>query len=369
MAASGSFGGNRNPMRSILTLSSFVLLTPAFAQITIGTADMPSAGDTMRYRNTVAGGVDLGLTGADVVWDFSDLSPDLPGADTAVAVSSTPFAYQLFFNNPILYPQHQANFAMKGQDFSFQTFLTVSNLNDYYKKDATGYRNVGFGANINGLPSSTRRVPVDYIHRFPMNFGDEDSSFSSFSLSVPTLFSFMQDQLRINNVDGWGTIYLPADTFQVLRVRSVLQRSDSIYVNQFGQGFRINEPETVEYKWIAQGMDAPVLTVTTLSGQATTARFYYDPEEINTSVARINANNQFAVYPNPANATVNVSVPAGVNGVLEVLDATGRVVLAGPPVRGGATVQMDLGNLGNGSYTVRMGGSTSAWSTRLQVQH
>ncbi|MFN6179021.1 MAG: T9SS type A sorting domain-containing protein [Flavobacteriales bacterium] len=356
-------------MRSILTLGSLLLLAPSFAQITIGAADMPSAGDTMRYRNTAAAGIDVDLTGADVIWDFSDLSPDLEGADTAVAVTSTPFAYQLFFNNPILYPQHQANFAMKGQDFSFQTFLTVSNLYDYYKKDATGYRNVGFGANINGLPSSTRRVPVDFIHRFPMNFGDQDSSFSSFTLTVPTLFSFSQDQLRINTVDGWGTIYLPADTFQVLRVRSVLQRSDSIYVNQFGQGFRIDEPETVEYKWIAQGMDVPVLIVTTLGGQATTARFYYDPEGVGTSVSQIAGTVQLAVYPNPANGLVTVDVPTGVQGVLELVDATGRVVLAGPQVLGGTTAQMDLSGLANGSYTLRMAGSATAWSTRVHVQH
>lgn len=84
-----------------------------------------------------------------------------------------------------------------------------------------------------------------------------DTSFSEFTLSVPTLFSFTQRQWRYNEVDGWGTLYLPADTFEVLRVKSTLERTDSAYVEQFGQGFTFPEPETIEYKWIAQGMDLP----------------------------------------------------------------------------------------------------------------
>lgn len=355
-------------MRHTLTLLSLAVLATTQGQITIGPADMPSAGDTMRYRTTVATGVDLDLTGPNVIWDFSALTPDAPGADTAVSVSSTPFAYQLFFNNPFLYPQHDADFAMKGQDFGFQTFLTVSNLYDYYKKDATGYRNVGFGANINGLPSSTRRVPVDYIHRFPLEFGDEDSSFSNFSLSVPTLFSFEQDQWRYNTVDGWGTLYLPADTFQVLRVRSVLQRSDTIYVNQFGFGFRVDEPETVEYRYIAQGMDAPVLLVTTLAGQPTTARFYYDPEEITTGVGQLATATAPVLYPNPAETSFRLQLPADHAGVLDLLDASGRVVRGGLVVRAGGSVNVPVQDLAAGVYTARLTGARP-WTGQVVVRH
>ena len=64
------------------------------------------------------------------------------------------------------------------------------------------------------------------------------------------MFSFSQDQVRNNVVDGWGTLYLPADTFQVLRVKSTLQRSDSIYIEQFSFGFRLPEPETIGHTQI-----------------------------------------------------------------------------------------------------------------------
>ncbi len=352
-------------MRFTLTLLVPLIAAPLAAQITIGPSDMPSAGDTMRYRNTDATEVSVEVTGPDMLWDYSFLLPGDEGADTAVSVSSTPLLYQFYFNNALLYPAYDADLALRGPAFGFQQ-LTVSNVFEYYKRDASGYRNVGFGANVNGIPTSVRRTPVDHIHRFPLEFGDEDSSFSSFSLNVPTLFSFTQDQLRINTVDGWGTLYLPADTFEVLRVRSVLQRTDSVYIEQFGQGLSFPEPETVEYKWIAQGMDVPVLQVTTIAGQVTSGRFFYQPEDFTTGIATASAGTP-ALFPNPANNTAWLSLPAGMSGRALVLDAAGRVALPEQVVAESATLRLDLSTLAPGSYLVQVLGD-APWTGRLVVR-
>jgi hypothetical protein len=352
-------------MRFTLTLLVPLIAAPLAAQIIIGPADMPSAGDTMRYRNTDATEVSVEVTGPDMLWDYSFLLPGDEGADTAVSVSSTPLLYQFYFNNALLYPAYDADLALRGPAFGFQQ-LTVSNVFEYYKRDATGYRNVGFGANVNGIPTSVRRIPVDHIHRFPLAFGDEDSSFSSFSLNVPALFSFTQDQLRINTVDGWGTLYLPADTFEVLRVRSVLQRTDSVYIEQFGQGLSFPEPETVEYKWIAQGMDIPVLQVTTTSGQVTSGRFFYQPEEFSAGIVAVSASTP-ALFPNPANNTAWLSLPAGMSGRVLVLDASGRVALPEQAVSASATLRLDLSTLAPGSYLVQVLGD-APWTGRLVVR-
>lgn len=326
---------------------------------------MPSAGDTVRLYTTAAIGLDPAPTGAGFTWDFSGLSPDVEVADTCVTVASTPLLYQLFFNNPFQYPASQANYAVRGQDFSFQV-LSVTNVYDYFKKDATGFRNVGFGANVNGVPTSTRRTPPDWIHRFPMNYGDMDTSASSFTLTIPTLFSFTQDQVRYNYVDGWGTLYLPADTFQVLRVRSTLQRTDSAYVEQFGQGFTFPEPETVEYKWIAQGMDLPVLTITTVAGQATAARFHYSPDQVVLGMTQREPTG-LAIWPNPAEGTAWVRMPEGSWQRLEVRDAHGRLVLEGPANGVGAHA-IDLAGIAPGPYTVTVLGEEGRAVARLLVR-
>ncbi|MBS1546563.1 MAG: hypothetical protein JST38_21550 [Bacteroidetes bacterium] len=320
----------------------------ANAQISIGPADMPSPGDTVRFRNTNTT-ADMADTGAGHTWDFSDLQPAAEGADTAVTVGSTPFLYQFFFNNALLYPENKADLAMRGADMGMQG-VQISDVFNYFKSNSAGYRDVGFGANINGLPTSVQRTPVDWIYRFPMDFGNTDSSASHFEISVPTLGFYGQDQMRRNEVDGWGTLILPADTFQVLRVKSRLQRTDTIYVDQLGFGISVPEPETIEYKWLAQGMDEPVLQVTTVGGINTLVRFYYHPEDISTAVPESPARAAFRVWPNPAGSMLYVEgkAPAG----LELLAADGRVVCTVAPTSA-LYHHIDLEGVAPGPYLLR----------------
>lgn len=336
------------------------------AQITIGPADMPSAGDTVRYRTTAAIGIDPVPTEAGYIWDFSMLSPDLEGADTCVTVGSTPLLYQFYFNNPFLYPAHRADYAVRGQGFNFQA-LTVSDVYDYFKRDADGFDNVGFGANVNGVPASVRRIPVDHVHVFPMNYGDMDTSYSEFTLNVPSLFSFTQQQTRYNEVDGWGTLYLPTDTFEVLRVKSTLVREDSIFISQFGQGLSFPEPETVEYKWVAQGMDEPVLQLTTIGGQPTTARFYYEFNDISTSLT-VHGATRVGVFPNPADEEVRIQGLE--NGdLVTVRNSTGAEVANARVADASGTVRIDTDRLVPGAYVATCVGAGAARTFRFVVRH
>ena len=352
-------------MRNTLLLTALLLSIVASAQITIGEADMPSAGDTIRLRTGDGSGIAFDQTGPDHVWDFGDMLPQAVVADTAVTVGSTPFLYQFFFNNGILYPAYVADYAVKGINIGFQQ-VSLSDVYDYFRADPDGFRNVGFGANVNGLPTSVRRQPVDVIHQFPMNYGDEDSTASAFNVSIPTLAYFGQDQMRHNYVDGWGTLYLPADTFEVLRVRSVLARTDTVFVEQFGIGFRLPEPETVEYKWIAQGMDLPVLQVTTVGGAVTTTRFHYSLEDITTAVANESAIGSPEVFPNPANGYAMVRLTKSSGGAIYLLDATGREVLRVSGNGNGTLQRLDLTGLSAGTYNVRLVGLPE-WSTKLVI--
>lgn len=321
------------------------LASAAMAQITITSADMPMAGDTVRFRNS-ATTADMADTGPGHQWDFSGLQPLAEGADTAVTVGSTPLLYQFFFNNALLYPQHKADFAMRGPAIGAQG-VTVEDLYDYFKSNSAGFRNVGFGATINGLPTSVQRDPVDWIYRFPLNYGDQDSSFSHFQIAVPTLGYYGQDQLRRNEVDGWGTLILPADTFQVLRVKSRIERTDTVYIEQFGIGFALPVPEIVEYKWLAPGMDEPVLQVTNMGGANTLVRFFHAPEDITTAVFPPAASEGMKVWPNPADRLIHVDGYGP--GILELRAADGRLVRS-MEVHGQGTAVLDVGGLAPGTY-------------------
>ncbi|MBK7944723.1 MAG: T9SS type A sorting domain-containing protein [Flavobacteriales bacterium] len=204
------------------------------------------------------------------------------------------------------------------------------------------------------------------IHRFPLEYGDMDTSYSEFTLNVPTLFSFTQQQTRYNEVDGWGTLYLPADTFEVLRVKSTLARTDSVFIEQFGQGLQFPEPETIEYKWIALGMDLPVLQINVVAGQPTTARFHYSPTEIQTGVVE-QARHALLIWPNPAEGEAWLRLPAGSgSSLLEMRDATGRIVRTERVVPG-ARSRIGLAGLATGVYTITALGPQGAMSARLLV--
>lgn len=350
-------------MRTTLLVAYLAFASALSAQIVISEDDMPAVNDTLRYRTTLATGVDVDFTGAGVTWNMSTLAPQLEGADTMVSVGSTPLLYQLYFNNPFLYPQNRANFAVKGVDFSLMAF-SLSDVYDYFRADANGFFNVGFGANLNGLPTSVRRQPIDRIYAFPLEFGDTDVSNSSFNVSVPTFLYFGQDQVRTTVVDGWGTLILPADTFEVLRVKSTLQRTDTIFVNQVGTGFRIPEPETIEYKWLAAGMGKPVLEVIAIGGVPVTAEFYYEPEDVITSVATA-ARTDLRVYPNPALGEVFVSIASA--GRLVLRDIAGRVVLE-RNVQAAVVERIDVSVLAEGSYILEHTSDRHIANTIVVVQ-
>lgn len=354
-------------MRNYIVLGALVLTTALRAQLILGPADMPAAGDTVRFRTSLATGIDPAPTEAGFIWDMGMLIPDLEGADTCVTVASTPLLYQFYFNNPFLYPDHHADFAQRGQSFDFQGQLTVTDVYEYYKKDAAGFRNVGFGANVNGIPTSVRRIPVDYVHRFPMTYGDMDTSFSDFTLAVPSLFSFTEQQIRYNEVDGYGTLYLPADTFEVLRVKSTLVRTDSVYVDQFGQGFSFPVPETIEYKWIAQGMDEPVLWITTVAGQTTDARFYFAPEDINTGLIGAPEELTFSVAPNPAQDVIQFTLPRE-GGTLQIMDSQGRVVRTERMPVGSSSMRMSIPELAPGAYLAALSSVNGERTVRFVVE-
>lgn len=354
-------------MRLVIVPVTLLLVTGLAAQITIGQADMPSPGDTVRYSTTSADGLDAVGTEAGYIWDFGMLIPDADGADTCVTVGSTPLLYQFYFNNPFLYPDHDANYAQRGPSFDFQGQLTVEDVYEYFKKDGTGFRNVGFGANVNGVPASTRREPVDYIHRFPLNFGDMDTSYSEWTLSIPSQGSLTQQQTRYNEVDGYGTLYLPTDTFDVLRVKSTLVRFDSVFIELFGQSFTFPEPETIEYKWIAQTMDAPVLLITAVDGVNTTARFHYNPDDITTGVGTGASSDVFSSYPNPARDLVSFDLPAE-GGLLTMRDVKGRLVHSERVAAGTPTIRLDLVDLAQGSYTATFVSTERVWNTQVVVQ-
>lgn len=343
-------------MKLFATLLFSLTTLLATAQITITDADMPLVDDTFRVSNAFDFGIDYSLTGPNVTWDYTNLTPNSQDVDTMFAVAETNTAYQIFFDNWIIWPNHQANYGTRGQDFDLMGQLTIEDVFDFWKYDATSFRKVGYGAFINGIPTPVRYDDIEEIYAFPMNYGNVDSGTFAFDLTIPTLGYYGGWGERRNEVDGWGTLMTPYGTFQSLRVRSEIDQTDTLYVDLLGFGFNIPRPTTIEYKWFGQGSGIPLLQITTQDffGTETVQSIVY--QDSIRAIVGIEEQlfGELKIWPNPATNLVHISADRGLNETNpELIDITGKAIELVIVSREQNQVTFDVSTLATGMYFIR----------------
>ena len=264
----------------ITTLGVTLLFTLASqAQITIGLAEMPAAGDQLtRTRAGINPFVNYGATGANFNWNFANLTAAAQETRGYQSVSSTNLAFTFIFADIFINP-NRANHATAGTDIPFNDLLPFENSYTFLFRSNSVYRKVGFGVDAFGVPLPITMDQQDVIYQLPLNFGNTSSSFSRWSVNVPTLAYYGYEQQRTNVVDGWGTITTPAGSFNALRVKTTLEGRDSIQTDLVSLGFAIQRPKVTEYKWLANGLRVPVLQINTVElfgAEIVTDIFFYD---------------------------------------------------------------------------------------------
>ena len=83
-------------------------------------------------------------------------------------------------------------------------------------------------------------------------------------MDLTGIFTYGLSQSREVEVDGWGTLILPAD-HMILRTRTELTATDDIFIEQLGEPFSIDR-EQVTYQWWGAGMGFPLLEITEIFG-------------------------------------------------------------------------------------------------------
>jgi len=298
----------------LLSILSVVTLF-SFSQITITNSDMPSVNDTIRLSETFdIQNLDPVLTGTNYTWNFSTLVSANQRVDTFVTVLSTPIAYQFFFNNIVLYPNHKASFALRGIDIGIPQ-VPITEVFNFVKNSSSAYDNVGFGSKISGVPSSTQNIPVDREYEFPMNFNDNHISNAAFGISVPGFGYYGQSLERIDTVDGWGSLTLPNGAYNVLRVKSILNKIDTTYLDAISFGTTIPRPEEIEYKWLAAGKGVPLLKIITIAGNVTQIEYQ---DNFVVGIEGVNKINDVTVFPNPVKENLIIDFKSNVSCNLKI---------------------------------------------------
>ena len=355
----------------LLTLTvALAVARPAAAQtgITITQADMPVVGDTLRLSQGVGAGLNFQQTGANQTWNFAILTPVRQRVAEFVSPTIAGGLAAFTFG-----PLGGANRATVGSPTQLPLDslpggggLTLGDLRAYFRKQAADFRQVGYSATLNGLalPVTYTTGQQDVIYRFPLSFASaDDSSHSHFEVNVPGTAFLAQDQNRVNQIDGWGSLTTPFGTFSTVRVRTRLDTYDSLALN--GQTpVAIQIPTRYEYKWLANGQHVPLLTISTIVGavggnETVTGVEYRDIYRVivlgaPTESAALQA---FSLAPNPAangQAVALRGLPATAGATIEVLDARGRRLLLRPV--GASTATLTAAELGSthGVLVVRL---------------
>lgn len=350
------------------------LLLPAIlpAQVTITNGDMPDAGDSIRVSYALSiGSADQTLTDTNYTWDFSFLTPS---AQERIEYS-TPTAFPFNFLSDMGVTNYSPD--------SLPVIGAIpTDFTDYYKGTSSGFRQVG--STFNYPPIGSFSIPIiysspDYVYRFPLSYGNTDTSDASYSFTIPGIGYLGQDRHRENTVDGWGTLITPLDTYQVVRVRSVVDAVDTISLDTSNQtGFSIPRPREIQYKWLAPGMKLPVLEIdcqVILSAEVVTAVIYQDTLrdslfQVSVPEADLMAP-QVGLYPNPANDFVLVNYSQPIAGDLQIFitDVQGKQILTGTVNNAGTSGfhRLDLSALQPGVYFISVAGGTGTTVSKIVV--
>jgi hypothetical protein len=263
-------------MKILFTLLLSVTLVCSEAQISVTTNDMPSSNLSFLYETTTdLSGEDFTLTGSGYAWDFSFASANQNDTVFFDAVTSTPFAYQFFFNNQFQYPAHKANYASPGSDVNPPGGqVTIENRYNFFKNNSSSLEVVGFGAEINSIPASVKYDTIDQKYPLPMTMGTTDSTRAYYLTSVPSLGTYGQWIQRRVTVDGFGSLQTPIGTYaDVIRVKTLLYQTDTIYVDQFMFGTTFVRPVETIYEWWDLNENTHLMKVNITGGNVTSAHY------------------------------------------------------------------------------------------------
>ena len=343
----------------ILLVSTVIFLN---AQITLTQGDfpVPSLSYVVSYTSTVDSNLYLS-SGASQTWDFTGLFP--VSQDTIIFESPTssaiPFTYIAAFNNP-LDPEHKATVALSQDVDNGMPMVTLSDVYNFYKLTSDYWIQVGMGAGVNAVPLPVLWNPTDTILRFPVQYGDQDTSFSAYNMDVPNVGYYGEDRIRVNEVNGYGTLITPYGTFDALKVTSSIFAHDSLYSDSMGFGFATDRIE-IEYKWFALGYQMPILKIVERTGMGAGVTVTYIDSLRNLSVADIQMQN-LSFYPNPVVNAIKLRLSAeGFPLQMNIFNVEGQLVFS----REIESDEIDLSALTTGVYMMQLFNEDLHYSGRL----
>ena len=296
-------------MKTLYTLGATLLAyTCLTAQTSLSSNDISDIGDKIQHFNCDTIGVEPGVSGNGVTWDFSTL---VPSTDTLnlnfIDPSGTPNAAS--FAN--------ATQAQQEENGALSYFELTSNEYNYWGSTTDD----GQGGTV--VYSYTDAAKY---FSFPLNYGDQsnDNTIAGYNSGG---IDFDRTGTITTEYDGFGTLILPTGTFDnVSRIR-INEDNDDIAI-YFGQTITIKTIITT-YQWYQKGTKEPLLTIAninvTASGTNTISKVVkMSPRKSSgVGVNEFKAEVAISIFPNPA--TNNLFIAGENIQQIELLDVSGKM--------------------------------------------
>lgn len=323
-------------MKLLSVVFSFAFWGSLFSQITLSGNDFAGANDTVRLSQTLNPVIEYSVTGPNFNWDFSGLTAASQFLKKFEPVSFSSLLVQVEFG--VLAPTpYKASYFVESRDIpidQLNQFLPaeLSNLNQFSKKSVDSITSLGYSIAVNGQALPFKSDTIETRYKFPTNFEDTFSTrgYTYFDLNPVTDFKLKQYRQRTSVVDGFGTLITPFGTFEVLRIKSVINGLDSVYQTFFGIGSWNTLPQTVttEYEWWAQGKEEALLKIVEVenNGISQIRSIEYQDIYLGLDASNEEKSIEFNLVPNPANNLISIESDLAIEQI-KVIGLDGSVVL------------------------------------------
>jgi hypothetical protein len=322
-------------MKIFLVVFSFALMGSLFSQITLSGNDFASANDTIRISQTMDPVIDYTLTGSGFTWDFSGLTPTAQFLKYFQPISNSTILVQAEYGFTAA-TEYKATYFLESRDIpidQLNQFLPaeLSDLNQFSRKIADSITSLGYSVSVNGQALPFKSDTIETHYKFPTNYEDTFSTrgYTYIDLNPVTDFKLKQYRQRTSVVDGFGTLTTPFGTFEVLRIKSVINELDSVYQTFFGAGSWNALPLTVttEYEWWAQGKDEAMLRIVATENNGTPQIRSIEYQDIYLGLDASTEENtfEFNLVPNPTNNLISIESDVAIEQI-KVIGLDGSIV-------------------------------------------